>query len=172
MHGKSLWEIATMTQRNNAPFWKSILWYSAFLCVLANARMVTATLSQLVRDSPVVVFGHFRQIVDHPAASSDATVEFDIVEVLKGKPRTKLSLCNYHPDSEWPDLSRLNGDYVLFAEPDGTCERLTLGYRSLTPVVNRVANTSGIEDEPARQPIQKFLMRLRALVKHQSSRSD
>ena len=93
-------------------------------------------------------------------------VEFDIVEVLKGKPRTKLSLCNYHPDSEWPDLSRLNGDYVLFAEPDGNCERLTLGYRSLLPVVDRLADTSGIEDEPARQPIQKFLTRLRALVKH------
>src|SRR6187402_2861755 len=100
MHGKSLGEVATMTQRNNAPFWKIILWAGAFLCVLANARMVTATLSQLVRDSPVVVFGHFRQMVDHSAASSDATVEFDIVEVLKGKPRTKLSLCNYHPDSE------------------------------------------------------------------------
>jgi len=172
MHGKSLREIATMTKRNCLPLWKSILWSSAFLCALANGRMVTATLSQLVRDSPVVVFGHFQQIADQASASPDAPVVFDIVEVLKGTSRTTLSLCNYHPDSEWPDLSRPKGDYVLFTEPDGTCERLTLGYRSLIPVVDGVANTSAIEDEPARQSVKKLLMRLRALVKQKFSRSD
>jgi hypothetical protein len=172
MHGKSLREVATLTNRNGLPLWKTILWSSAFLCALANGRMITASLSQLVRDSPIVAFGHFRQIADHPSASSDATVGFDIVEVLKGTSRTTLSLCNYHPDSEWPDLSRLNGDYVLFAESDGTCERLTLGYRSLIPVVDRVANTSAIDDEPARQPVKKLLMRLRTLVKQKISRSD
>jgi len=172
MHGESLREVTTMTRRNILFFWKSILWCSMSLCALTNARMITATLSQLVRESPVIVFGHFRQIVDHPSVSSDAGVVFDIVEVLKGKSGKTLNLCNYHPDSEWPDLSRLDGDYILFAEPAGTCEKLTLGYRSLTPVVDRVANTSGIEGEPARQPLKTILIRLRALVKHQSFQSD
>src|ERR1700722_8690157 len=84
-----------------------VLLFSVVLCVLADAQMVRATLSRLVGISPVIVLGHIGEEKSQRSEISEETIKFDVKEVFKGSARGSIDLCNYHPDSEWPDLSRL-----------------------------------------------------------------
>ncbi len=87
-----------------------LLW-GYMLGSLATAQMIKATLSKLVESSRVIVLGHIHE--ETHQRPSEGVVYFDVEETIKGEVRNPLSLCNYHPDSEWPDLSRLKGDYVI-----------------------------------------------------------
>ena len=74
--GAIAWQVQSITScyRISAPITRKLR--------MRRNKRSAAPLSQLVRDSPVIVFGRFRQTVNHPPASSDTGVVFDIVEVL------------------------------------------------------------------------------------------
>lgn len=132
--------------------------------------MIRTTLSELVRQSQVIVLGHIDEGTDQKLMASEDIVRFDVTEVFKGvrDVPSSIALCNYHPDSEWPDLSHLKGNYVIFASPNGMCLRLTVGYRSATLVTDGTAHTGGITGQPLQQSLTGFRAELRALVLQQS----
>jgi hypothetical protein len=136
--------------------------------------MIRTTLAQLVKKSQVIVLGHVHEGSDQSTNTASNLVSFDVAEVLKGpsdmQPRTLV--CNYHPDSEWPDISRLRGDNIIFASPIGECLRLSVGYRSVTPIDNGIADTGGITGQPARQPLTTLRARIKALVSHENRSFD
>jgi hypothetical protein len=146
------------------------LFFAATQCPLVSAQMVRTTLPELVSQSQVIFLGHVHECDGQVSVSAKAVIQFDATEVFKGAGdvQSVISMCNSHPDSEWPDLSRLKGDYVIFASPSGACLKLTVGYRSVAAVSDDVVNTSGITGEPPRQRLAAFSARIRAFVLHLS----
>ena len=165
MYGKSLWEVVAM---RSLPRGGAIVYLAAMLCGVlwdsnASAQVVKATLSDIFNQSDVIFLGH-----RHESDSSPDIVSFDVVELFKGKKTIGRSvhLCNYHPDSEWPELIRLEGEKIIFASWNGSCLRLAMGYRSVVPVSDGVADTSGITGLPLRQPLSSLKAALHALIAH------
>lgn len=152
--------------------WKStlrticVLLLGAALCPSVRAQMVKTTLPELVNQSGIIFIGHVHEGEARSPVSANDVVQFDATELLKGAAGVQgvISMCNYHPNSEWPDLSRLKGDHVIFASPSGSCLKLTVGYRSVATVTDDVVNTSGITGQPLRQHLSAFSARIRSLV--------
>lgn len=166
MHGKSMWKFYSIVCGVLLVLW-GLAESSA-----ADAQMIKTTLSELVRQSKLIVLGHFHEGAYQSAGEPNDVVRFDVSEVFKGasKLHSPVALCNYHPDSEWPDLSKMKGNYVIFVSPHGACFQLTVGYRSATLVSDGTAKTGGITGQPLQQPLQAFRAQIRATVSQQSSR--
>jgi hypothetical protein len=75
-----------------------------------------------------------------------------------------IALCNSRPNEEWPDVSTLTGEVILFALPHGRCLNLSHNYRSVVKVRDGQACTGEIKGEPENQPLDRFLDRLRSLI--------
>jgi hypothetical protein len=175
MHGQSLWKILAMkTRQTSISHWTGLrtlptIVLAIVLSSVATAQMVRTTLPELVSRSDVIFLGHVHESGGGSDSSSSAEiVSFDVLESFKGmqKGLRTIDLCNFHPDSEWPDLLRLKGDQIIFASRSGSCLKLSVGYRSAAPVGDGVAHTSGITGEPLQQSLSALEARLRRLVAH------
>jgi hypothetical protein len=172
MYRQSLREVGAMKHGTLGRHWKStvraigVLLLGAALCPSVRAQMVKTTLPELVNQSGVIFIGHVHEADARSPVSTNDAVQFDSTELFKGAATVQgvISMCNYHPDSEWPNLSRLKGDHVIFASPNGSCLKLTVGYRSVATVTDGVVNTSGITGQPLRQRLSAFSARIRSLV--------
>jgi hypothetical protein len=151
----------------------AIVWL-IFWCLLnsatAHAKATVATLSELTKESSVIVLGHVAGPKE-PAETADRSVSFAVSLVLKGGPHVRgdaLVLCNSRPNEEWPDMSTLTGEAILFVYPKGACFNLSHNYRSVVRVQDGQASTGEIRGEPEHQPLEKLLQRLRTLISRES----
>jgi hypothetical protein len=136
--------------------------------------MTIVTLSELVRKSDAIVYGHVKLSSQGVSADSPSLVSFVPEAILKGKVivgNGAITFCNPHGE-EYPDLSKLTGTLVIFATKRRECFDLSHGDRSIVPVEAGVAKTVAIEDQPETQPFKAFEKNLRALVARQAEASS
>jgi hypothetical protein len=151
----------------------SRIWISV-LCVLlgfatAHAKMTVVSLSELVRKSDVIVYGHVDLTVA-ASGESPSLMPFVPMEILKGKAiagNGAITFCNPHSD-ELPDLSKMTGTFVIFGSKRPECFDLSHGDRSIISVEAGVAKTVAIRDQPETQQLNALLRKIRALVTHQA----
>ena len=103
----------------------SLCW-GVILCALlmptvTDAKATIVTLPELTKESQVIVYGHI-DVANDPSLVTG--LQFRATQVLKGESSVHegvIPLCNARPNTEWPDLSKLTGDAVLFLSPRGEC---------------------------------------------------
>jgi hypothetical protein len=134
------------------------------------AKATVVTLSELIRQSDLIVYG----AVDHSeqqAPAANASVIFKSMSLLKGilqaHEDVAVPLCNRRPNSEWPDVSKISGNAILFLSKEGGCFNLSHNYRSVVEVRDDDALTAEIKGEPDHQSLQKFLTRIKRLAAKQ-----
>ncbi|HZF17086.1 MAG TPA: hypothetical protein VE046_14190 [Steroidobacteraceae bacterium] len=136
---------------------------------LGHAKATIVTLSELVTQSQVIVYG---RVVGSPAAlSPQSKVRFEVSTVFKGDSLVHdgaVLLCNSRPNSEWPDVSKVAGNSVLFLAQKEGCLELSHSYRALLKVQGDQISTVTIEDQPDSQPLDQFFKKVQALVCNQS----
>jgi hypothetical protein len=128
------------------------------------ASMKVVTLQELVEQSAVIALGHQRTPPVVASQVSEAIVSFEPTMVLKGQELIRqgdIALCNPNNSSEWPDLAKETGNYVVFVSKQGGCFSLVWGYRSLVRMTDGQARTSAIQGQPKEQPVAQFLARIR-----------
>jgi hypothetical protein len=148
---------------------------TALVPAVVSASMTMVTLPGLVKESTVIAYGHIRGASAPDQSQSPPTVTFEVVSLLKGKAssrRKKLTLCNPHDNSEWPDLSKKTGDLVVSVLPKGACLDLSHGWKSVITVVGGHAQTYMIEEEPHDQPLKVFVGKIRSLVAEEVGKSQ
>ena len=142
----------------------AILGLVGLLCsAVAESKETIVTLSELVKESDIVVIGHFpRHDGSVPAGSA---IPFIPEAMLKGTRLSKETIffCNAH-GVEYPDLSKMEGIRVIFAVKSTNCLNLAHGNRSIIYVESGVAKTVEIEDQPENQPLKGFLEKIRSLA--------
>ena len=151
------------------PFRISVLLACCFLWMVsaaAHAKMTIVTLSQLVKKSEIIVYGHFNPLARGASNQSSAAIQFEAESILKGRDAVALGiipLCNLEYPDEY-DLARLTGVDILFISKKGQCYVLSHGDRSVVPVYDGRAHTVAIEDQPEVQLLQEFLGKIRTVV--------
>src|SRR5258708_6536774 len=127
----------------------------------SHAKATVITLPALTKESSGIVLGHVIGPKEN-AVATDGAVSFEASLVLKGGPNIQLgtiALCNSRPNEEWPDVSTLTGEVILFVLPHGACFNLSHNYRSVVRIQDGQASTSEIRGEPENQPLDRFLDR-------------
>jgi hypothetical protein len=139
-----------------------VSWLCIGLASIAFGKATVVTLPELVQQSSVIAYGHIKA----GTAGPGSLVSFQAVSMLKGAAPADgtIPLCNARPNTEWPDLSKLVGDNVLFLKRDGACFDLSHSYRSVIRVRDDRAATIVIKDQPDDQPFDDFLGKVRFLV--------
>jgi hypothetical protein len=139
------------------------------LCLAsANARVRVVTLSQLVDESDTIVYGSFK-LTSRASAQSPAFVQFIPKATLRGKDLSvngSLTFCNASGE-KWPDLSRITGTLVIFANKQLECFGLSYGNKSIVRVKAGRARTGAMDDQPEAQPINVLLKKISVLVAKQ-----
>ena len=145
---------------------------SVLLCTLlgiriAHAKATTVTLAELTKESQLIVYGKTSTGTESPPVLSTVRLQFNAVQVLKGQSLIQggvVLLCNGQPNTEWPDLSKLTQEAVLFLIPHGDCFNLSHSYRSVVKVHDGRAATGAIKGEPDDQLLSQFLHKTRRLA--------
>src|SRR5215469_3752156 len=102
--------------------------FSVLLATDLFAKPASATFAELVRHSPVIVFGRLESEGSSVPKPGLGSVPFKSLQVLRGDASLggrDIQLCNSPPPmAEYPDLSKLTGEVVLFlsAEKAGCFE--------------------------------------------------
>ena len=138
------------------------------LAPILVAKPAAVTLAELVQQSSVIVFGRLETEGSSVPKPGSGWVPFKSSRVLKGDASLggrDIQLCNSPPPMrEYPDLSKLAGDVILFlaAEKEGCFEysRTTI---SVVGVRDGKVTTAAIADQPIDQPWDVFLGKLRRL---------
>lgn len=144
---------------------------SVLLVLLASilvAKPAAVTLAELVHQSPVIVFGRLEiegSSVPKPGAG---LVPFKSSRVLKGDASLggrDIQLCNSPPPvREYPDLSKLAGDVILFLSAEKErCFEYSRTTISVVGVRDGKVTTAAIADQPIYQSWNVFLKKLRHL---------
>lgn len=134
------------------------------------AKPAAVTLAELVQDSPIIVRGRLETEGDSVPKPGSGWVSFKSLQVLKGDVSfggRDIQLCNSPPPMrEYPDLSKLAGEVVLFlsAEKRGCCE-YSHTTTSVVGVRDGKVTTAAIADQPIYQPWNVFLEKVRRLGK-------
>jgi hypothetical protein len=87
----------------------------------AYAKMTMVTLSQLVKKSEIIVYGHFNPLASGASNQSPAVIQFEAESILKGKDVVAVGmipLCNLEYPDEY-DLAKLTGVDILFISKKG-----------------------------------------------------
>jgi hypothetical protein len=155
---------------NSKPRATSISVIAVLMLMLATdllAKTTAATLPELVQESSVIVYGHIDTVGSPPPRAS--WVSFKVSEVIKGNPSLTaeaIFLCNSPPPMrEYPDLSKLTGNLVLFlSSQKGGCFDFSHTVKSVVEVHGDQATTVVIDDQPDTQSFKLFLEKLRNLV--------
>ena len=132
----------------------------------AHAKMTIVTLSQLVKKSEIIVYGHFNPLASGASNQSPAVIQFEAESILKGKDAVApgiIPLCNLEYPDEY-DLAKLTGVDIVFISKKGPCYVLSHGDRSVVPVYDGRAHTVAIEDQPEVQLLQEFMGKIRTAV--------
>lgn len=138
------------------------------------AKATIVTLSELIIQSQIIVYGHVGASTKKPTSApslSASWVRFKASQVLKGHASIHggvVFLCNSRPNEEWPDMSTLAGENILFLARHGDCFDLSHKYRSLANVHGDQVSTATIEDQPNAQPLDVFIKKVRAVVSEQA----
>ena len=138
-----------------------------------SAKPAAVTLAGLVQKSSVIVFGRVETEGGSVSKPGSRWVPFKSSRVLKGDTSLAgrdIQLCNSPPPMrEYPDLSKLMGEIVLFlsAEKDG-CFEYSHTTTSVVGVRDGKVTTAAIADQPIYQPWNVFLEKLRNLVSKQA----
>ena len=94
------------------------------------AKLMMATLKELVESSEVVVTGHFPSAPTHRHLT---VLTFRLTSVVKAGANPELpaeiAFCDPDTDVEYPDLNDVDGDLILFLRKIGRCYSLTWGRR-------------------------------------------
>ena len=158
--------------QHKTQFWSGAALWCA-LCgitvpTLALSRMTDVTLLELINQSDVIVFGHISSTATSDSRVASGPVRFEVLSMLKGAhtfgPGKIALLCNPHNNSELPDLSKLNGNTVVFLSTGKDCFALSHGYVSVVQVAGGRASTYAIKDQPQSQSWKSFLHQVRAIV--------
>jgi hypothetical protein len=135
----------------------------------AHAKMTIVTLSQLVKKSEVIVYGHFNPLVREASNQSPAVIQFEAESIIKGKDAVAVGiipLCNLEYSDEY-NLAKLTGVDILFVSKKGQCYVLSHGDRSVVPVYDGRAHTTAIEDQPEEQTLEELLVKIQTLLSGQ-----
>jgi hypothetical protein len=155
---------STFRHKPLAVFWIASL-YSLLFSAICWAEMPIVTLWQLIAKSEIILYGR----VDPALPTAAELVSFRTELILKGKtivPPGNILLCNPNDHGEEsPDLSKLQGNIVIFLSKRGGCFDLSYGSKSIVDTTGERANTSAIEGESASQPLDHFLQKVRAMAK-------
>jgi hypothetical protein len=134
----------------------------------AHAKMTIVTLSELIKKSEIIVYGHFNPLVRGASNQSPAVVLFEVESIFKGTVAVVVGiipLCNLRDEySDEYDLAKLTGVDILFVSKKGRCYELSHGDRSVVPVYGGGAHTIAIEDQPDEQPLEEFVGKIRTIV--------
>jgi hypothetical protein len=140
------------------------------LAPILMAKPAAVTLAELVQHSPVIVLGRLETEGDSVPKPGSGRVSFKSLRVLKGDASfggRNIQLCNSPPPMrEYPDLSKLTGDVVLFLYAEkGGCFEYSNTTTSVVGVRDGKVTTAAIADQPIDQPFNVFLEKLRRLGK-------
>ena len=146
-------------------------WALPCLAILAStacfAKATVVTLSELTKQSTVIVYGTIAQGSPSSESQTSVWVAFTPTLTIKGTDAIrggKIELCNTRPNTEWPDLSKMQDNVVLFLSKKDGCFNLSHNYRSVVRVSDARAQTGEIKGQPDDQPLDEFLGRLKSLV--------
>jgi hypothetical protein len=131
----------------------------------ANSKMTLISLSELVRKSDLIVYGHLNSSAGAPGVSH-SLVSFQPESILKGKAIAgagSITFCD-SPSDELPDLSKITGTLLVFASKKPDCFELSHGDRSIVQVEADIAKTVAIRDQPEAQSLKTLLKKIRSLV--------
>src|ERR1051326_7085131 len=137
------------------------------------AKTTAVTLSELVQQSSVIIYGEIDSAGSSLPGASASWVPFKASQVIKGDPsltKGAIFLCNSPPPMrEYPDVSKLRGNLVLFlSSKKGGCFDFSHTVKSVVEVHDDKAATVVIDDQPDTQSLKAFLKKLRNLVAKQS----
>lgn len=136
------------------------------------AKPTGATFAELVQQSPVIVFGRLETEGSTVPTPGSGWVPFKSLQVLRGDASLggrDIQLCNSPPPMrEYPDLSKLTGEVVLFlsAEKAG-CFEYSHTTISIAGVRDGRVDTAAIADQPMYLSWDVFLKKLRKLISRQ-----
>lgn len=126
-------------------------------CVVAEG--IAIPLKALVKEAGIIVHVH------RPAQkfqSEHQIVRFDVLKTFKGTKYTSIDICNGDKSTDRYDLNGFNAkEMILFlrAEP-GRCLSPTGSLGSTIMVVDGVAHTSVIRDQPPEQSLDEFVRKI------------
>jgi hypothetical protein len=138
------------------------------------AKPASVTLAELVKRSPVIVRGRLETEGSSVPKPGFGWVSFKALQVLRGDASLggrDIQLCNAPPPmAEYPDLSKLTGEVVLFLSAEkGGCFEYSHTTTSIAGARDSGVDTAAIADQPIYQPWDVFLKKLRKLVGKQST---
>lgn len=143
------------------------------MCGSASFGRVSAkTLPDLVRISPVIVYGRIQSSAAASLNDRDR-VSFETVQIVKGPAsliEKAISLCRLpQPMTDYPDISKWAGyELILFLSPRAEgCFQLSHSYVAVIEVHNGIAQTDRIENQPESQPSDVFQDKIRKEVARQ-----
>ena len=157
-------------------YWDSIamkyrVWFLALstivvllgVCSAAMARLLDVSLSELVAQSDVIVYG----VVVNENGKNQGTVAITPKTVLKGakgEDEKRFIVCNIVGNTESLDLREVHQPVVVFAKKNEDCLMPVHGISSTIVVNKGLAATASIVDQPTQQSISEFLKRIRRIV--------
>lgn len=156
---------------HHAPTGWATLLCGLFLLASAHAKVTVVTLSQLVDESDTIVYGSF-EARSKAAAQSPSFVQFIPKSLLRGKDISagkSITFCNQSGERS-PDLSRMTGSVVLFANKQLECYALSHGDKSIIRVKAGHARTAAMDDQPQAQPLKVLLKKIATLVARPATR--
>lgn len=177
MHGESMQEVKTLKASAGSHLRHWTVFLGALVSsALAVASMTIVTLSELIKESEIIVYGQVQPGIAGISGSSPGRNSFKVISALKGNAFRKgdeILLCNERLSSEWPDLAKLVGPQVLFISRKGNCFELSHGYKSIVSVNNGRASTNGVKGEPLDEPVESFFRKVRSMAtKHRGDLSS
>jgi hypothetical protein len=134
------------------------------------AKVSSMSLAEMVKRSPIIVYGETLEVDGSSPPRNVAWVAFKTLVVVRGSEslaKEIIYLCNSPPPMmDYPDLRRWAGGVgVLFlTENNNGCFDLVHSYVSVVDVRDNQATTAAIEDQPIRQPLGRFLKKVRSLI--------
>jgi len=134
------------------------------------AKVSSMSLAEMVKKSPIIVYGETLGVDGSSPARNAAWVAFKTLVVVRGSEsfaKEKMYLCNSRPPMmDYPDLQRWAGGVgVLFLkEKNNGCFELVHSYVSVVDVRDNQATTAAIEGQPIHQPLGRFFKKVRSLI--------
>ena len=147
--------------------------FSVLLATDLFAKPAGASFAELVQQSPVIVFGRLETEGSSVPTPGSGWVPFKALQVLRGDTSLAgrdIQLCNSPPPmAEYPDLSKLTGEVVLFlsAEKAG-CFEYSHTTISVAGVCDGRVDTAAMADQPMYLSWDVFLKKLRKLISRQA----
>jgi hypothetical protein len=134
------------------------------------AKVSSMTLAEMVKKSPIIVYGETLEVDGSSSARNVAWVTFKTLVVVRGSEslaKETIYLCNSPPPMmDYPDLRKWTGGVgVLFlTEKNNGCFELVHSYVSVVDVRDNQASTAAKEDQPISQPLGRFLKKVRSFI--------